>query len=95
MSQQPTSIGTTLASLGTNARVITGLAGLAMGVLATGTAVTVASGGSDPAVASHAAAPTGADQPAAGGATPTDPPAAYPSAKVNRIRRSTSRSMAT
>jgi hypothetical protein len=45
MSNQHVSFGTTLASLGTNARILTGVAGLAVAALVTGTAVAVAGGG--------------------------------------------------
>lgn len=83
MSNQHISVGTKLAALGTNARILTGVAGLAAAALVTGTAVTVASGGdqgatsvSAPATTDHdpsTTAPTVAESATA--ATATDSPA--------------------
>lgn len=78
MSNQHTSVGAKLASLGTNARILTGVAGLAVAALATGTAVTVASGGEQ-------TAPTEVSAPATSHELPTNPPATDPTANTDPV----------
>ena len=71
MSNQHISVGTKLASLGANARILTGVAGFAAAALVTGTAVTVASGGDQGATTGVSAPATIDDDPSTAPTTPT------------------------
>ena len=72
MSNQHISVGTKLASLGANARILTGVAGLAVAALVTGAAVTVASGSDQGATDISAPAIVHGD-PSTDSTTPTAP----------------------
>lgn len=90
MSNQQLSVGTKLASLGANARILTGVAGFAAAALVTGTAVVVAGGGqSSPDANTNNTVVTGDERSTATTAptastpapdnSPTTPPATAPS----------------